>query len=114
MCTTGVWRKNRSILLRLLYELRRKGMMKTTLGTPLFAWFGNIYVIFSSKVEIYSPKTRCPFILHSLLRCSLIACNVLSFLTQEKFLNPHLHPFLSPKYMPSDLGISKRHYSFLK
>ena len=72
------------------------------------------FFFFSSKMKICCPKARCPFTLYSLFRWSLFVYNVLSFLTQERFLNYCLHPFLSPKYMPSDLGILKRHYSFLK
>ena len=70
--------------------------------------------LFPFKVKICCPKARRPFTLYSLFRCSLFVYNVLSFLTQERFPNYYLHPFLSPKYKPSDLGILKRYYSFLK
>ena len=90
---------------RILHQLRHKGSP----GTLLLAFF---FFFFSSKMKICCPKARCPFTLYSLFRWSLFVYNVLSFLTQERFLNYCLHPFLSPKYMPSDLGILKRHYSF--
>ena len=72
------------------------------------------FFFFPFKVKICCPKARRPFTLYSLFRCSLFVYNVLSFLTQERFPNYYLHPFLSPKYKPSDLGILKRYYSFLK
>ena len=72
------------------------------------------FFFFPFKVKICCPKARRPFTLYSLFRCSLFVYNVLSFLTQERFPNYYLHPFLSPKYKPSDLGIFKRYYSFLK
>ena len=94
---------------RILHQLSHKGSP----GTLLLA-FSFFLFFFPFKVKICCPKARRPFTLYSLFRCSLFVYNVLSFLTQERFPNYYLHPFLSPKYKPSDLGILKRYYSFLK
>ena len=89
---------------RILHQLSHKGSPGTLLAAPFFL----------SKVKTCCPKARCLFTLYSLFRCSLFVYNVLSFLTQERLPNYYLLLFLSPKYKPSDLGILKSHYSFLK